>query len=329
LKVAVTGAAGFIGSHLCDHLLAVGHEVVGIDCFTDYYERELKEANLTVARADPGFAFVEADLCTDPIEPLLMDVEAVVHEAAAPGLVRSWDDVDQYLAGNVTAVQRLASACHTVGIGHLVHASTSSVYGLEATGPEGAPTVPVSPYGVSKLAAETLLQAYRITHGLPVTILRYFSVYGPRQRPDMAYRIFCEKLLSDQPLVVCGDGDQSRSNTYIADAVGATVAALHRRPDGSVFNIGGGVEIKLLDAVALLAQALGTVPSIEYAPPRPGDQRRTVAQIDRARTELGWKPVVHPEEGLARQARWALEGFDEGSSARAPRTGIDPTSSTA
>lgn len=305
MKVAVTGAAGFIGSHLSEALLAFGHQVVGIDCFTDYYGRDLKRANLRSALAAPAFTFVEADLGTADIAALVSDVDVVVHEAAAPGLERGWDRFQEYLAHNLTATQRLAAACLAAGVGHLVHASTSSVYGVEATGPESSPTRPVSPYGVTKLAAEQLLTAYGATFGLPFTIVRYFSVYGPRQRPDMAYRAFCERLLCDEPVVIYGDGSQSRSNTYVDDAVAATLAVLDRRPDGAVFNVGGGEEVKLVDAVALLASELGVVPRIEHQPSRPGDQRRTVADTSRARADLGWVPAVTPAEGLARQARWA------------------------
>ncbi len=307
MKVVVTGAAGFIGSQLCEGLLNAGHEVVGIDCFTDYYARADKEANLQVALALPGFTFVEADLRTDALEPLLEGVDVVVNEAATPGLVLSWDDFERYQSTNLSAVKRLIDACLAVGVGHVIQASTSSVYGAEATGPEDTPCLPVSPYGVTKLAAEHLLRAHAATFDLPLTILRYFSIYGPRQRPDMAYRIFCERLLRGEPITVYGDGGQSRSNTYVSDCVAATIAALGGPADGSVFNIGGGREIKLLEAIEIIAGELGVDPVLEFRDARRGDQRRTSADITLARGVLGWEPKVTPDEGLAAQVAWVRE----------------------
>jgi UDP-glucuronate 4-epimerase len=304
MKVVVTGAAGFIGSHLSEALLDQGHDVVGVDCFTDYYARDLKEANLAFALGHQRFTFVEADLRHDAIEPIVAGADVVVNEAATPGLVLSWDDFERYQSTNLSAVKRLVDACITTGVGHVVQASTSSVYGAEATGDEDAPTLPVSPYGVTKLAAEHLLRAHSQAHGLPITILRYFSIYGPRQRPDMAYRIFCERLLRDEPVTVYGDGDQSRSNTYVSDCVAATVAAVGRPGRGEVLNIGGGREIKLLEALALIADALGVQPDIRHEPARKGDQRRTVADVGRARRALEWEPLVEPDDGLRRQAEW-------------------------
>ena len=304
MRVVVTGAAGFIGSHVSERLVADGHDVVGVDCFTDYYGRADKEANLVDLLGTPGFRFVEADLRTDGLEGILHGVDVVVNEAATPGLVLSWDDFERYQSCNLSAVKRLVDACINVGVGHLVQASTSSVYGSEATGPEDATTLPVSPYGVTKLAAEHLLRAHSETYGLPLTILRYFSIYGPRQRPDMAYRIFCERMLAGEPIVVYGDGGQSRSNTYISDCVAATVAAVHRPADGSIFNIGGGKELTLLAAIDLIGEILEVQPVIEFREARRGDQRRTVADTSCARQELDWAPLVEPAEGLARQAEW-------------------------
>ncbi|HEX2577370.1 MAG TPA: NAD-dependent epimerase/dehydratase family protein [Aquihabitans sp.] len=304
MRVVVTGAAGFIGSHLVDALLADGHDVVGIDCFTDYYARADKEANLAGARAHDAFRFVEADLRVDPLETLLDGADAVVNEAATPGLVLSWEDFERYQSCNLSAVKRLVDACLATGVGHLVQASTSSVYGAEATGAEEASTLPVSPYGVTKLAAEHLLRAHTETFGLPLTILRYFSIYGPRQRPDMAYRIFAERLLAGAPITVYGDGRQSRSNTYVTDCVAATIAALHRPATGEIYNIGGGRELELLEAIGLIADALGVAPELRFEPARRGDQRRTAAITDRARHELGWQPHVEPAEGLAAEVAW-------------------------
>ncbi len=311
MRVVVTGAAGFIGSHLTEAMLHDGHDVVGIDCFTDYYGREAKETNLAVAHCHPRFRLVDADLRTDDLAPLVAGADVVVNEAATPGLVLSWDDFDRYQSCNLAAVKRLADACLAEGVGHLVQASTSSVYGAEATAAEDEPTRPVSPYGVTKLAAEHLLRAYHETDGLPLTVLRYFSIYGPRQRPDMAYRIFCERLLRDEPIRVYGDGSQTRTNTFVSDCVAATVAALERPPDGSTFNIGGGRELALCDAIAILSDVSGVEARIEWHPVRRGDQRRTVADTRRAAVELGWKPVVEPEDGLEQQLRWVADQISD------------------
>lgn len=311
MRIVVTGAAGFIGSHLSEALVAEGHDVVGVDCFTDYYPRADKLANLAALVDEEAFELVELDLAADDLTSLLDGADVAVNLAAAPGLVRGWDSFETYQTNNVRATKCLLDACLEAGVGHLIHASTSSVYGAEATGPEDSPTQPVSPYGVTKLAAEHLLQAHHATHGLPLTILRFFSIYGPRQRPDMAYRIFCERLLRGEPLVVYGDGCQTRSNTYVGDAAAGVLRALEGPRDGAVFNIGGGQEIKLLDAIAVLAAELGVEPEIEHRPARRGDQRRTVADVRRARAELGWAPQVDARDGLALELAWVrqvLEG---------------------
>jgi nucleoside-diphosphate-sugar epimerase len=309
MRVVVTGVAGFIGSHLAESLISAGHVVVGIDCFTDYYARSAKEQNLVGLRAKPAFEFHEADLRTDQLLPLVEGADVVINEAATPGLVLSWDDFERYQSCNLSAVKRLVDACIETKVGHFVQASTSSVYGAEATGPEHSETLPVSPYGVTKLAAEHLLRAHSATYDLPLTILRYFSIYGPRQRPDMAYRIFCERLLRDEPIVVYGDGGQSRSNTYVSDCVAGTMAALDGPADGSVFNIGGGEELKLLDAISLLSAELDVEPRIEFRGARRGDQRRTAANIAAAADVLGWNPVVGPEEGLRAEVAWVRENL--------------------
>lgn len=304
MRVVVTGAAGFIGSHLCERLLDDGHEVVGIDCFTDYYQRELKEANLQVARRSERFDFRELDLRSDDLDEAIHGADAVINEAAMPGLVRSWRDFDAYQSCNFSGLHRLVEACRRQGVGRIVQASTSSVYGVEAVGDEDQPTTPVSPYGVTKLAAEQLLLAYHRTHGLPVVILRYFSIYGPRQRPDMAYRIFCEQMLAGEPITIYGDGKQTRGNTFVSDCVSATVAALTQGTVGCAYNIGGGEALALSDAVEILAQALGVSPIIRHEAARLGDQRHTRADVARASTDLRWRPVVGAKEGLDAEARW-------------------------
>lgn len=306
MRVVVTGAAGFIGSTLSEALVAAGHEVIGLDAFIDYYPRALKVANLAGLAEAPGFRFVEVDLRTDDLDPLLDGAEAVVHEAAMAGLMRSWSDLELYTSCNILATNRLIEAARRADVRRFVLASTSSVYGTEAVGDEDRPLEPSSPYGITKLAAEKLVLANVALHGFPATIVRYFSIYGPRQRPDMAYHLFTEAMLDRRPITVFGDGEQTRSNTYIDDAVDGTLRALERGAVGGIYNIGGGRTISLNEAIALIAERVGVEPIIERRPARPGDQRHTSADVSRARAALGYAPRVEPAEGLARQVAWHL-----------------------
>lgn len=306
MRVLVTGVAGFIGSHVAEALTARGDEVVGADCFIPNYPRSFKERNLTMLRGRAGFEFHEVDLRRADLAPLLDGVDAVINEAAMPGLLPSWTDLDLYAGCNLIAVGRLADACVERGIGRFVHISTSSVYGADAVGDESMATVPVSPYGVTKLAGDMLLLAQRRRVGLPVSILRYFSVYGPRQRPDMGYHLFIEAMLDDRPITVYGDGSQSRSVTFISDCVAATLAALERAGAGEIYNIGGGAEITVAEAIDLISQSIGRRPRLVYAAERAGDQARTHADTAKARRALGWQPTVLPEEGLRTQVEWHM-----------------------
>lgn len=308
-RILVTGAAGFIGSNLVETALAAGHEVVGIDAFIDSYDRTIKQHNLRVALGHPSFRFGEVDLRHDDLAPWLEGVDTVVNEAALAGLPRSWTDVQTYVGCNVVGLARLIDACQAAGVSRFIQASTSSVYGVNAVGDETQATRPVSPYGVSKLAAEHLLQAYVHTQGFPAVILRYFSIYGPRQRPDMAYHRFIEACRTGDDLVIFGDGRQSRSNTYVQDCVAGTLAAIDAGEVGEVYNIGGGAILELRDAIELIAAAVGRRPLITYGPPRAGDQRHTSADTSKARDELGFEPRVDPVEGLERQVAWHLEAF--------------------
>jgi nucleoside-diphosphate-sugar epimerase len=304
MRIVITGAAGFIGSTLAEALVAGGHEVTGLDAFIDYYPRPTKEANLAGLLAAPGFRFEELDLRTANLDPWLDGADAVVHEAAMAGLMRSWTDLDLYASCNILATNRLIEAAQRAGVGRFVLASTSSVYGREAVGDEDHALEPSSPYGITKLAAEKLVLAHADSSGFPGTIIRYFSIYGPRQRPDMAYHRFIEAMLAREPITVFGDGEQSRSNTYIDDAVRGTIQALERGVVGGIYNIGGGQTITLNEAIGLIAGHLGVDPVIEREPARPGDQRHTSADIGRARSALGYAPTVEPSDGLARQAAW-------------------------
>ena len=306
MKIVVTGAAGFIGSTLAEALVADGHEVVGIDAFIPYYPREVKEGNLAGLLDTPGFRFAEVDLRTAELDPLLDGADAVIHEAAMAGLMRSWSDLELYTSCNILATNRLIEACQRAGVKRFVLASTSSVYGREAVGAEDLPLEPSSPYGITKLACEKLLLAHVASSGFPGTIIRYFSIYGPRQRPDMAYHLFIEAMLDRLPITVFGDGEQTRSNTYVDDAARGTMLALEHGAPGAIYNIGGGRTISLNEAIALIAGHVGVDPIIVREPVRPGDQRHTSADISRARDALGYAPTVEPAEGLRRQVDWHL-----------------------
>lgn len=310
MRVLVTGAAGFIGSHLCEALLAEGHGVIGLDAFVGFYPRAVKERNIAAFRGHPDFRFAELDLRRDGLSAAVADADAVVHAAAQAGLRQSWSDFESYLGCNVTGTQRLLEACRGLPIRRFLQVSTSSVYGEDAVGDEEMPLRPVSPYGITKLAAEHLAIAYAREFSLPVAVLRYFSIYGPRQRPDMAYSIFIERLLEGAPVTVFGDGEQSRSNTYIDDCVRGTLQALEGARTGEEYNIGGGETITVNAAITLIAAELGRTPKIQHEPAPPGDQRHTRADTAKAKRAFGYAPAVTPAEGLRRQIAWqrALRG---------------------
>ena len=305
-QVLVTGAAGFVGSHLSEQLLAAGHTVVGVDAFIPYYPRAIKERNLATALANPAYTFHELDLRRAELAPVLDGVEIVFHTAAMAGLLKSWQQFEEYMSCNILATQRLLDAAVAANVGHFLHCSTSSVYGRFATGDERAPLAPISPYGITKLAAEELCRAYGEKDGLRFTILRLFSVYGPRQRPDMGYNIFIRKILAGETITVDGDGTDSRSNTYVADCVRGLMLAAEQpeKSMGQVFNLGGGEEVNVNEVLAMLEELSGQKARIEHGPQRPGDQRRTVADIGKARSLLGYDPQTRIVDGLAAQLAW-------------------------
>jgi UDP-glucuronate 4-epimerase len=307
MRVVVTGAAGFVGSHLCERLVLEGHDVVGIDAMLeDSYSARSKKENLLHLDGSARFELHEIDLrSTDP-DAALEGADAVVHLAAMPGLPLSWERLDLYASCNLLATGRLIDAATRVSVARFVHVSTSSIYGKFAVGDENLPQRPTSPYGLTKLAAEHLLLAHHASFDFPVVILRYFSIYGPRQRPDMAYHIFIEALLDGRPITVFGDGEQSRSNTYVDDCVDATVSALTRGCVGEAYNIGGGQPLKLRDAISMIGELTGLQPRLVHRPERPGDQRVTQAETTKAREHLGYRPAVSPRTGLQRQLEWHL-----------------------
>jgi nucleoside-diphosphate-sugar epimerase len=328
MKCVVTGAAGFIGSSLCERLLADGHEVIGLDAFIPYYSPALKRRNLTEALRRPRYRFHALDLRRDALAPALEGAEVVFHLAATPGLTRSWTDFDGYWTCNVLATQRLLEALRQSPgpLRRLIYASTSSVYGAHASGDEERPTRPVSPYGVTKLAGEHLCRAYGDAYGLPVVVLRYFSVYGPRQRPDMGYHQFIRALLHGEPVTVCGDGRQVRGNTYIDDCVAATVAAAEA-PAGEVYNVGGGEAANVWDVLGLLESLAGHKAVVRREAARPGDQRYTCADSTKLRSRLGWEPRTRLADGLARQWEWQRQEGTLEISAKEPEPalGLSPT----
>jgi nucleoside-diphosphate-sugar epimerase len=307
MKALVTGIAGFIGSHLGEQLIARGARVVGIDAFTDYYGRDVKEANLAHLAASADFAFVEAALQDAPLTQLLDGVTQVFHLAAQAGVRKSWGhDFRIYTANNVEATQRLLEACVGRPIERLVYASSSSVYGDGTPIPmrEDALLQPLSPYGVTKLAAEHLCHLYAANHGVPATSVRYFTVYGPRQRPDMAFHRFIRAAFRGEPITVYGDGEQTRDFTYVADAVAATIAAAERGVPGRAYNIGGGSRVSVNDVLEILGRVTASALRIERGPVQKGDMRDTYADTSRARSELGFSPTVSLADGLAHEARW-------------------------
>jgi nucleoside-diphosphate-sugar epimerase len=322
MRCVVTGAAGFIGSHLCEHLLGCGHDVQGIDAFIPYYPAAVKLQNLDATGVHPRFRFHRLDLRYDPLESALAGADVVFHLAAMPGLTRSWTDFDGYWTCNVLATQRLLEAVRRSKAPprRLVYASTSSVYGELACGDETLPTVPVSPYGVTKLAAENLCRSYADAYGLQVITLRYFSVYGPRQRPDMGYHKFIRAMLRDEPVTVCGDGEQVRGNTFVADCVEATAAAA-AAPAGEVYNVGGGEAANVWDVLGRLEALAGRSARVHREPARPGDQRQTMANTSKLTAHLGWRPRTTLADGLASQWEWqaAELGGDMRSTSREPR----------
>lgn len=307
MRALVTGVAGFIGSTLADRLLQEDVDVVGIDCFTDYYPRRLKERNLSTARQSPRFTLVDADLLSVDLDALLDGVTHIYHLAAQAGVRKSWGrDFDVYVNNNVSATQRLLEACTGRSLERVVYASTSSVYGDEASIPmrEDQRLQPVSPYGVSKLAAEHLGYLYHVNHGLPFVALRYFTVYGPRQRPDMGFHRFVSAALEGRPVVRYGDGEQTRDFTYVADAVTATVAAGTRGVPGGVYNIGGGSRVTVNRVFDIIGTLAGRPVTIEQQPPQKGDMRDTYADTSRAAADLGFAPSITLEQGLAEEYAW-------------------------
>lgn len=307
MKALVTGGAGFIGSHLSERLLDQGAEVVALDCFTDYYPRPIKEQNLGGLRGKPHYRFVEGELAGVDLSALLDGVTHIFHLAAQAGVRKSWGrDFRTYTTLNVDATQILLEACVGRPIERIVYASSSSVYGDEVALPmrEDVRPQPVSPYGVTKLAAEHLCHLYFVNHGVPTVSLRYFTVYGPRQRPDMGFHRFFSAVLDGRPLAQYGDGLQTRDFTFVADAVTATTAAAVRGAPGGVYNIGGGSRVSLREVFDMIGRVSGRVVKTDQQPAQKGDMRDTYADTSRARADLAFAPSVDLEQGLHAMFAW-------------------------
>lgn len=307
MKALVTGAAGFIGSHLTSALLDRGYEVTGLDCFTDYYPRPIKDANLAVNRDRKGFRFLYGSVQHADLASLVADKTHVFHLAAQAGVRKSWGtDFKTYTENNIEATQRLLEACVGRSLHRVVYASSSSLYGDNASIPmrEDSLPQPVSPYGVTKLAGEQLCYLYFVNHGVPTTSVRYFTVYGPRQRPDMAFHRFIRAALSGAPITLYGDGEQTRDFTYVDDAVAATIAAGERGVPGRAYNIGGGSRVTVNQVLEIIGRVAGRPLEIRREPAQKGDMRDTFADTSLARRDLGFNPRVSLEEGIEAEYRW-------------------------
>ncbi|HZR26569.1 MAG TPA: NAD-dependent epimerase/dehydratase family protein [Vicinamibacterales bacterium] len=311
MKALVTGVAGFIGSTLAERLLDRGVDVIGIDCFTDYYPRAIKERNLSALTPHATFRFVESRIQDADLGSLLRDRSHIFHLAAQAGVRKSWGkDFEVYTTNNIEASQVLLEAACTLGtIEKFVYASSSSVYGDNVAIPmrEDALPQPVSPYGVSKLAAEQLCYLYFANYRLPTVSLRYFTVYGPRQRPDMGFHRFLRAAIHGDPITLYGDGEQTRDFTFVHDAVSATIAAATNGVPGRVYNIGGGSRVSVNEVIDIIGRVSGRRPLVNVDAAQKGDMRHTYADTSLARTDLGFAPTVTLEEGLAAEYQWLTE----------------------
>lgn len=308
-KIIVTGAAGFIGSHLVEALLKKGEEVIGIDEFSDYYEPMFKHKNIVNLQMSPKFTLIEGDIQVLDWQTLFKDVDVIYHQAGQPGVRASWGEGFRiYTERNINATQILLEAAKNAeGLKRFVFASSSSVYGDAETLPthEEISPQPVSPYGITKLAAERLGQIYHKNFGVPFVSLRYFTVYGPRQRPDMAFHKFFQAILQDEAIPVYGDGQQTRDFTFVSDVIAANLAAANvPEAVGEIFNIGGGSRVVLTEILETMAEIVGKPIKKNHIEKAMGDARHTAADVSKARKILGYQPQVSLKEGLSQEWEW-------------------------
>jgi nucleoside-diphosphate-sugar epimerase len=306
MRCLITGVAGFVGSSLADRLILDGHDVRGVDCFTDYYARSTKEANLAALRNHPRFDLREQDLAATDVSELLVGVDVVFHQAAQAGVRASWGpSFESYTRNNITATQRLLEAVKESRVRRVVYASSSSIYGETVDLPmrETSRPRPYSPYGVTKLAAEHLTELYRHNFGVSAVSLRYFTVYGPRQRPDMGFHKFIARMLKGESIPVFGDGSQTRDFSFIDDVVEANLLAMKEGVEG-VYNIGGGSRGTLNEVLTTLSDVVGAPLRIDRQSAQAGDVSHTEADTTLARDKLGYAPKVSLREGLERQVAW-------------------------
>lgn len=314
MKFIVSGCAGFIGSHLCEYLINLGHKVSGIDSFSEFYPREYKEKNIEGLLKNPLFDFIEKDMLELELEEIFENTDAIFHLAAQPGVRTSWGkNFNYYIKDNIILTQRILEALKGLKGKRLIFASSSSVYGDSKTLPfkENGPLSPISPYGVTKLACENLCLLYHKNFGIDLVILRYFTVYGQRQRPDMAFHRFFYSILEGKKIEIFGDGNQTRDFTYVDDIVRATFSAWQRGGAGEIYNVGGGESISLLNLLKIMERVTGEKVKVLFKEREKGDAPHTWADYSKAKKDLEYTPSVKLEEGLKKQWEWTKKIYGE------------------
>ncbi len=313
MKVLITGVSGFIGSHLAERLTHEGNAVVGLDSFLDYYPKEIKKHNLRSLFDRPNFEFLEGDILEIDLGGVLDGVEAVFHQAAIAGVRSSWGlRFEEYVRNNILGTQKLLETSKDLGLNKFIYASSSSVYGDVDELPVKEATIqkPISPYGVTKLGGEHLATLYNKAFGIPTVSLRYFTVYGPRQRPDMAFHRFIKAIITGDEIQIYGTGEQTRDFTFIDDAVDANVGAMLNGVPGEVYNIGGGSRVTVNEAIGILEDIVGKTANVVYVEPQKGDAKHTYSDVSKAKADFGYSPKYDLRAGLERHYEWLKNNLD-------------------